>query len=64
VARRTVERLMRRLVLRGAMRGKRFRSTIPDAAGSGRLVSSSGNFRGGGTEPWNPERSMPWWSWP
>jgi putative transposase len=32
VARCTVERLMRRLGLRGAVRGKRFRTTIPDAA--------------------------------
>ena len=32
VARCTVERLMKRLVLQGAMRGKRVRTTTPDAA--------------------------------
>jgi transposase InsO family protein len=31
VARCTVERLMRRLGLRGVMRGKRVRTTVPDA---------------------------------
>jgi len=32
IARCTVERLMKRLGLRGVMRGKRLRTTIPDAS--------------------------------
>jgi putative transposase len=45
VARCTVERLMRRLGLRGAVRGKRFRTTIPDGAAARPRDLVERNFR-------------------
>jgi putative transposase len=45
VARCTIERLMRRLGLRGAVRGKRFRTTIPDAAAGRPRDLVERNFR-------------------
>jgi transposase InsO family protein len=51
VARCTVERLMRRLGLRGVMRGKVVRTTIPDPKAPSRAaLTSPPPFSGGGWE--------------